>query len=156
MSHTANHGTYAASPWDPGAHWGGIPPWVRQLDIRPVWIALTILGFIAWWPIGLALLVFLLGSGRMGCGFGRRHGGRGHRWARACQGDVTGAAEPTSGNRAFDAYRAETLQRLEQEQRDFAAFLDRLRFAKDKVEFDAFMADRPHTPEQPEQPTPGT
>ena len=49
---------------------------------------------------------------------------------------------PSSGNRAFDDYRAETLKRLEDEQREFREFLDRLRFAKDKTEFDQFMAER--------------
>ena len=49
---------------------------------------------------------------------------------------------PSSGNRAFDEYRAETLRRLEDEQREFQDFLARLREAKDKAEFDQFMADR--------------
>ena len=47
-----------------------------------------------------------------------------------------------SGNVAFDEYREETLKRLEEEQHEFKDFLDRLRHAKDKVEFDQFMADR--------------
>ena len=47
-----------------------------------------------------------------------------------------------SGNRAFDEYRAETLRRLEEEQKEFREFLDRLRFAKDKAEFDEFLAER--------------
>ena len=34
---------------------------------HPGWIAVTILGFIIWWPIGLALLFFTLGSRKMGC-----------------------------------------------------------------------------------------
>ncbi len=49
---------------------------------------------------------------------------------------------PSSGNRAFDEYRAETLRRLEEEQREFKEFLQRLRQAKDKAEFDMFMAER--------------
>ena len=49
---------------------------------------------------------------------------------------------PSSGNKAFDDYRAETLRRLEDEQREFQEFLERLRFAKDKSEFDQFMAER--------------
>ena len=49
----------------------------------------------------------------------------------------------SSGNRAFDDYRAETLKRLEDEQREFKEFLERLRFAKDRSEFDQFMADAP-------------
>jgi len=48
----------------------------------------------------------------------------------------------SSGNRAFDDYRSETLKRLEDEQREFKEFLARLRFAKDRAEFDQFMADR--------------
>ena len=42
----------------------------------------------------------------------------------------------SSGNSAFDAYRDETIQRLEEEQASFEAFLERLREAKDKSEFD--------------------
>jgi hypothetical protein len=48
----------------------------------------------------------------------------------------------SSGNMAFDNYKAETLRRLEEEQHSFEAFLQRLREAKDKAEFDDFMADR--------------
>lgn len=47
-----------------------------------------------------------------------------------------------SGNAAFDAYRAELLDRLEQEQVAFDGFLERLRTAKDKSEFDDFMEAR--------------
>jgi hypothetical protein len=46
-----------------------------------------------------------------------------------------------SGNQAFDEYRAATLRRLEEEQREFREFLSRLRAAKDKAEFDQFMAE---------------
>lgn len=52
------------------------------------------------------------------------------------------AAFKSSGNSAFDAYKADTLRRLEEEQGSFEAFLERLRAAKDKSEFDQFMADR--------------
>lgn len=48
----------------------------------------------------------------------------------------------SSGNSAFDAYRDETIQRLEEEQANFEAFLERLREAKDKSEFDQFMDER--------------
>ena len=103
---------------------------------KPLWIGLMVLGFALYWPVGLALLAYLLWSGRMGCwrhsrrfwrnegAFGRHDGRRG------------------SGNRAFDDYRQETLRRLEDEQRQFMAFLERLRLAKDKEEFDAFLAER--------------
>ena len=50
-------------------------------------------------------------------------------------------AEAT-GNASFDAYRAELLERLEKEQADFETFLERLRDARDKKEFERFMDDR--------------
>lgn len=52
------------------------------------------------------------------------------------------AIRQSSGNTSFDAYRRDTLARLEQEQDKFDDFLERLRAAKDKVEFDQFMDDR--------------
>ena len=55
-----------------------------------------------------------------------------------------------SGNRAFDEYRSETLKRLEEEEREFKDFLARLRFAKDRAEFDQFMADRRQRPFEPD------
>ena len=48
----------------------------------------------------------------------------------------------SSGNSAFDAYKADMLKRLQEEQDAFEEFLNRLRDAKDKAEFDQFMADR--------------
>ena len=60
-----------------------------------------------------------------------------------------------SGNRAFDDYRAETLKRLEDEQHEFKDFLERLRFAKDRAEFDQFMSSRRQGPLEPtSQPEP--
>ena len=68
---------------------------------------------------------------------GGRHGGFGGGWGGG----------PSSGNRAFDEYRAETLRRLEEEQKEFQDFLGRLRMAKDKAEFDQFMQNRGDKPE---------
>ena len=59
-----------------------------------------------------------------------------------------------SGNRAFDEYRSETLKRLEEEEREFKDFLARLRFAKDRAEFDQFMADRRQRPSEPDSQAP--
>mgnify|MGYP002387727885 FL=1 len=57
-----------------------------------------------------------------------------------------GRGGPSSGNRAFDEYRSETLRRLEDEQREFHDFLGRLRMARDKAEFDQFMTERRNNP----------
>jgi hypothetical protein len=59
---------------------------------------------------------------------------------------------PTHGNAAFEQYRVETLRRLEQEQRDFRDFLARLRIAKDRAEFEQFMAERRSRAEMPLSP----
>ena len=130
---------------------------VERLDDigKPAWIALMVLGFVLYWPVGLALLAFLLWSGRMGCwSHGRRaywrDGNREH-WDDRLRRWYDRHAPPSSGNRAFDDYRADTLRRLEDEQRAFAEFLDRLRFAKDKSEFDAFLAERRERPAPPTQ-----
>jgi hypothetical protein len=63
-------------------------------------------------------------------------------------------APTTSGNRAFDEYRSETLKRLEEEQRAFKDFLSRLRFAKDRAEFDQFMAERRNRSYEPDVQSP--
>ncbi len=60
----------------------------------------------------------------------------------------------TSGNAAFDEYRNETLKRLEEEQKEFKGFLDQLRVAKDRAEFDAFMNDRRRRNDEPQAPPP--
>jgi hypothetical protein len=121
---------------------------------KPAWIALMVLSFIVYWPLGLAMLAFLLWSGRMGC---RHYGGRGPgRWWHEAEGAARrwtgGGYGRSSGNWAFDEYRAETLRRLEEEQREFKEFLDRLRHAKDKAEFDQFMAERGRRPQPPPPP----
>lgn len=106
---------------------------------RPIWIALAILGFFVWWPLGLVVSACLLWSGRMGCcgiGFGN------WRDDASRQAQDWRHLPPANGNRAFDEYRAATLRRLEEEQRQFREFLARLRMAKDKAEFDQFMVER--------------
>lgn len=104
----------------------------RALDEfgKPAWIATMVVGFIVFVPIGLAILAYMIWSGRMGCS-SRRKG-----WGRRMR-----ATAPT-GNAAFDAYREETLRRLEDEREAFTSFLERLRQAKDQAEFDQFMAEQ--------------
>ena len=63
------------------------------------------------------------------------------RWRLGPPAAARGRAD---GNRAFAEYRDETLRRLEEEEREFRDFLDRLRMARDKAEFDQFMAERRH------------
>ena len=133
-------------------------PHMLDTPWHPGWIAVTILGFIIWWPIGLALLFFTLGSRKMGCWSHDRFENRMARMQDKMErmrgrmerrGFGFGFGPPSSGNRAFDEYRTETLQRLEEEQVEFKNFLDRLRHAKDKEEFDQFMAQHKARPTPP-------
>jgi hypothetical protein len=161
---------------------------------RPAWIALMVLGFIVYWPIGLAILAYMIWSGRtgmwsgpMGCGW---HGRRGdiEEWRQRAIDRVNQAADHwkrrrtrweerrrdwtgpyhggaggprgglhETGNRAFDEYRAEALRKLEEEAGEFRTFLERLRMARDRAEFDEYLKERRNRPtggpgESPETP----
>jgi hypothetical protein len=116
----------------------GRPSWFARTEHwlddkgKGAWIAAMVLGFIFFWPVGLALLAYMIWSKRMFSSCSRKS---------ATFRTGVSAMRP-SGNSAFDAYKADTLRRLEDEQHQFEAFLERLREAKDKAEFDQFMKDR--------------
>ncbi len=95
------------------------------------WIAVLVVSLIAFWPVGLMLLAYMIWNNKMSCPSGR-----------ASRRRVSRQRNASSGNSTFDAYRDETLRRLEEEQQNFEAFLERLRAARDKAEFDQFMEDR--------------
>jgi hypothetical protein len=145
-------------------------------------VILMILGFIWWWPLGLVILGFLLARGRCwrraayaGDGNMMNWGNGADRWERKVAraqdrvervrqrmerrfgpaGNWFGGAASSSGNHAFDEYRAETLKRLEEEQTEFKDFLTRLRDAKDRAEFDQFMTQRRQRPVEPNEPPQG-
>ena len=105
---------------------------------RKAWIGASLLSLFVFWPVAIALVVYTGITGRWDKVFYRKA-------APAASGPTLGGAfrvYGSSGNAAFDAYKAEMLKRLEDEQAAFEAFLARLRAAKDQQEFDAFMADR--------------
>jgi hypothetical protein len=96
---------------------------------KPAWIIAMVLGLIVFWPLGLALLAYMIWSNRM--------------TVRSLPSRFQRQSTPRStGNAAFDAYKADTLRRLEEEQEQFEAFLQRLRDARDKAEFDQFIDER--------------
>jgi len=159
---------------------------------KPAWIVLMVLGFIVYWPIGLAILAYIIWSGRIGMWSGRMgmwsgpmgcgwHGGRGRdveewrtraiervnrmaehwehrrarreerrrRWSDSHGGGPRGGHSGSmgeTGNRAFDEYRADALRKLEDEASEFRAFLERLRMARDRAEFDEYMKERRNRP----------
>ena len=95
---------------------------------RGAWIAIMIVGFVIYWPVGLAILAFMIGSGRM-------WGGK----KIFCKSKIR---MKETGNVAFDNYKSQTIRRLEEEQNAFEEFVSRLREAKDRAEFDQFMRER--------------
>lgn len=101
-------------------------------------IALMVIGFVVFWPVGLAILFWILWT--------KRHGAPA---MPAWVGRFTGGFAPASGNSAFEDWKRAELDRLEQERRklaqaeqEFAAFLDQLKRARDREEFERFMATR--------------
>ncbi len=129
--------------------------------IKPQWgpltIALMVLGFIVWWPLGLAMLAYILWGEMFGGSSEKAQGfvNRSKAWADANCGPRgshfrhSGWRQSSSGNAAFDDYRAEQLRRLEEERKRldeeinaFHEYMANLRKAKDREEFDRFMGER--------------
>ena len=140
----------SSSPWATGRLSRSGPFPRRSLEIGAI-----VVGFIYWWPVGLALVAWKVAgypafaelrdqARRVVSDFdGARPASR---FARAFE---TASRRDASGNAAFDAYRRSELDRLEaqrraleEESRAFAEFVEELKRAKDREQFDAFMAKR--------------
>ena len=119
---------------------------MSTLTLRPAWtpvtVALMVAGFVLWWPLGLAMLAYILWGDR----FHRVYDDARAQFRGA---GVDGVFRHSTGNAAFDDYRRRELDRLDAERRrleaEAAAFEDyvrQLRRAKDQDEFERFMRDR--------------
>ncbi|MDP4021868.1 DUF2852 domain-containing protein [Methylobacterium sp. NEAU 140] len=145
--------TSSTSPWANGRACRSGPFPRRSLEIGAI-----VLGFIYWWPVGLGLLAWkfagypafdaLRDTARRGLD-GWQGGTEGPRPASRFARAFEAANRGGSGNWAFDAYRRAELERLEaqrralqEESRAFAEFVEELKRAKDREQFDAFMAKR--------------
>jgi hypothetical protein len=121
-------------------------------DWTPATIALMILGFMVFWPLGLAMLAYII--------FGERLRGFKRDANQAADGFFAGCRRShgrhrphfTTGNVAFDDWRKAEIDRIEEERRkldemrnEFDAYVRELRRAKDQEEFDRFMRDRKNT-----------
>ncbi|WP_206453785.1 DUF2852 domain-containing protein [Aurantimonas marina] len=125
-----------------------------QALIRPAWtpatIALMVVGFMIYWPLGLAMLAYILWGDRLES-FRRDVNRSTDRFFGGLKrtGAVNPFGETRTGNVAFDEWREKELSRLDQERRrlneaaaEFESYARELRRAKDQQEFDRFMADR--------------
>ncbi len=125
--------------------------------IRPAWtpatIALMVLGFIFFWPLGLAMLAYIIWGDRL-LGVKRDINQATDEFVGKCRrkgqdfSRFTGGMQST-GNSAFDDWRDEELKRLDEERRkldearsEFEAHIRELRRARDREEFERFMAER--------------
>src|SRR3979490_2989074 len=105
MAYTADVNRWRGPDTDPYRPHMFDSPW------HPGWIAVTVLGFIIWWPIGLALLFFTLGSRKM-AGWAPQ-GAWSNKMERMeykmermvgamVEGGLGFGGPPSSGKRAFD------------------------------------------------------
>lgn len=114
----------------------------------PMNIAAMVLGFIIFWPIGLAVLFYNLFAQKGD--FSRAVRTMKGQWRDMHDSYHRNGWQPTkSGNFAFDEYRAETLRRLDEERRRleeeieaFRDFQEELKRKRDRDEFDRFMDSR--------------
>ncbi len=96
---------------------------------RPVWLAMMVIGFVWFWPLGLAILAYMVWSGQLGLG----GSGAGPLWSFGFW---------SSGNAAFDKHMADARAQLEQERADFKTFIENKLSEKDQAEFAEFSAKR--------------
>ncbi len=115
---------------------------------RRAWeIAGIVVAFIFAWPFALAYLIWKLAGYPLPAEW-RSYLER--TFGRPFEGSFrTASPFGGTGNSAFDDYRRRELERLEEERRRldeevkaFGAFVEELKRAKDREEFDAFMARR--------------
>ncbi|MCJ2052389.1 DUF2852 domain-containing protein [Methylobacterium sp. J-070] len=139
-----------SSPWATGRLCRSGPFPRRSLEIGAI-----VVGFVYWWPVGLALVAWKLAGypaftelrDQARRAFSDLDGAQpASRFARAFE---AANRRGGSGNAAFDAYRRTELDRLEaqrraleEESRAFDQFVEELKRAKDREQFDAFMAKR--------------
>ncbi len=110
----------------------------------PLNVVLMIAGFIIFWPLGLAMLAWIIWGDEIGRMFGDA---KAQFRGAACSAPFSAAATGRTGNLAFDEYRTAELKRLAEERRkleemraEFEGFVNELRRTKDQEEFKRFMA----------------
>ncbi|QLF71271.1 DUF2852 domain-containing protein [Peteryoungia desertarenae] len=117
-------------------------------DWTPATVALMVLGFVVFWPLGLAMLAYIL-FGEKFQNFKREANLKADDVLSRCKSARYGAYATSTGNVAFDDWRKAELERLDEERRkldemraEFDAYSRELRRAKDQDEFDRFMRQR--------------
>ncbi|HEV2558510.1 MAG TPA: DUF2852 domain-containing protein [Microvirga sp.] len=136
------HSFAGTAPWNTNLrHRRSGPPFRRSWEITGI-----IVGFIFAWPLALAYLAWKF-TGYPMPEAAKAYTERTFGWRFVPAARTSHA--PFTGNSAFEEYRQRELQRLEEERRKldeesraFAEFVEELKRAKDREEFDAFMQKR--------------
>lgn len=109
-------------------------------------IVLMIIGFAVFWPLGLAMLAWIIWGDEIGQKVEDLKG-QFRSFSDRAPSFRTGPFRDT-GNAAFDEYREQETRRLDEERRrldkmraEFETFARELRRVKDQEEFDRFMRD---------------
>lgn len=117
-------------------------------DWTPATVALMVLGFMVFWPLGLAMLAYIVFGDRFRS-FKQSANQTADGLFSKCRSNGFRATHFSTGNVAFDDWRKAELERLEEERRkldemraDFDRYVRELRRAKDQEEFDRFMRER--------------
>lgn len=118
-------------------------------DWTPATVVLMVLGFMVFWPLGLAMLAYILFGERFKAFKRDANETADSMFAKCRSGGFRGRSHSTTGNVAFDDWRRAELDRIEAERRkldemraEFDGYMRELRRAKDQEEFDRFMRDR--------------
>ena len=128
---------------------------MTQALIRPAWtpitIAMMIGGFMIFWPLGLAMIAYIIWGDRLDqfkTDVNKATDNMSGMMKKGATFARRGTFERT-GNVAFDDWREAELDRLDEERRkldnmraEFDDYARELRRAKDQDEFDKFMAHR--------------
>jgi biopolymer transport protein ExbB/TolQ len=120
--------------------------------IRPDWtpatIALMVLGFVVFWPLGLAMLAYIIFGERLR-DFKRNANDTADGFFSSFRRSTRRYGPAATGNMAFDDWRRAETDRIEEQRRkleemreEFDSYLRELRRAKDQEEFDRFMRER--------------
>ena len=125
---------------------------MTQALIRPAWtpvtIAMMIIGFMIFWPLGLAMIAYIIWGDRLDK-FKADANRMTERASEAFSGHPNFRNFQRTGNVAFDDWRETELKRLHEERirldemrAEFDEYARELRRAKDQEEFDKFMSQR--------------
>ncbi len=149
----ADAGGFCGSPWSRGFAGGRWTPFE---------LIAMVLGFMVFWPIGLAVLAFKYWQRKTGGADLQTVATGAYQNARSAMSGFQANAPrawaqqnwargftTSTGNAAFDEWKNAELARLEEERRrldnahrEFAEWLDTVRKAKDREEFERFMNER--------------